>query len=657
MSKNQIFVKKVDKLKELLDDSIFGTQFITYLENRALNSEAVWDDMTNESIQAEFVTKCEWIQHYAKIKLNTNVTMEIAAAAVNESNATSFSKSVSENIFDGFMHFVVANETNSKVLSSLIKTWVAQGRSLTELDSNKLTPLQVSVYTKNMTSFIELAKAGVEVTEIDGDGLSPLHVIVNKIEDGSADISLLEAWVNAELPTDMVSSKHAKKWAGKTAVEFAEMKGLVEATRLLGGDVDLSYANSDEIYQIQRDLILQSYSMKVESDSKAKTITETDKYKLLSHYLVENYSKIKSEIFARILIDEEIMMKTNIVIEEKTILEKCVELGYNDWALQLAKVGVGSVQLDNGLNIINYCVYYNNDKLLDEIIDDTDLDITSFESTTRECEVSDGVFIAATPLLQAVKDGKVEMLVKLAKLGFGTTSLDNTNHVLNYVNNFGGSKKIEMAKALATAKIDVSNEKAEQALVGALYPNIDTEYVAILVQDLGVATEGALTLFATNKLLPQVECLVMNGAEVTSKVNEILISNGIDKEVDEYVLARKESELEIESSKPMKSKEKLQFILEQVAIGASEEEMVEAYSRKDEIGKRYIDAFKQFKITQAEKPVIFKKICDIYKVVITESEEGQVDVLDLLVDTTSGSKEEESAGIVEILGQDGGSDD
>ena len=70
-----------------------------------------------------------------------------------------------------------------------------------------------------------------------------------------------------------------------------------------------------------------------------------------------------------------------------------------------------------------------------------------------------------------------------------------------------------------------------------------------------------------------------------------------------------------------------------------------------EVGKTYL-----VKITQAEKPVIFKKICDIYKVVIPESEAEQVDALDLLVDT-SGSKEDESAGIVETLGQDGGSDD
>ncbi|MEM6339266.1 MAG: ankyrin repeat domain-containing protein, partial [Pseudomonadota bacterium] len=215
---------KDEELARLLNESGFGSQFLIYLEKRTLNPQAVWDDMTDESLKAEFITKCQWIQRYARTKLGAiDTTLETAAHVINSTKAQSFSIEVSGNIFDGFMHFVVANETNSEALNSLMTTWVSQGRSLTELDSDKITPLQTAVYTKNSASFISLAKYDVDITATDGDGFSPLHVIVNKIENGSASISLLEAWLKSGLPTDMVSSKEAKEWAGKTAVEFAEM--------------------------------------------------------------------------------------------------------------------------------------------------------------------------------------------------------------------------------------------------------------------------------------------------------------------------------------------------------------------------------------------------------------------------------------------------
>lgn len=642
MSKEREFV-------EVLNDADFSKQFLIYIERRALNSDAVWDDMTDESLHAEFIAKCQWVQNYARSKLD-DITIEVAAGIVNSEEGASFSKEVCGDTFDGFMHFVVANKTNPQVLNSLMTTWVAQGRSLTELDSDKITPLQASVLCKNIASFAVLAANGVDITALGGDGLSSLHVIVNKIADGSADISLLKAWLNAGLPTDMVSSKAAKKWAGKTAVEFAEMKGLFEVTKVLGGDIELAISNLDELFAIQKDLITQSYALKMASDIKTKAVVAKDPNKLLLHYLVDNHDEIRVEVFAKFLADEGLGLKFNIFFGGKTALQKCVELGYNDWALELARVGVGTVNLDNGLNIVNYCVLYGNGELLDMLGQEFDLtDSDALATPERQYEVSENLALPLTPLLQAVVEGATGMVVKLTKAGFGTTSLDNTNHVLNYVSNFGGSKKIEMVKALAAAGIDVSHEKAEQALVSALHPEIDDEFVAVLVCEAGVATKGALELFVKNKLLPQIEWLVMNGAMVTSTVKEIVIFKEIAEEVDNYIKAREKLEAELESIKPMKPKEKMQFVLTQIVRGASLEEMVKAYTGSDGIGKQYIRTFEQFKITQAEKPGVFVKICKMYKVEIPKIE-GEVDVLNLLVDPHESNVEEDGA--VETLGGD-----
>lgn len=599
---------KSQEFNEILNNSGFGTQFLIYIEKRTSNPNAVWDNMSDESLQAEFIAKCQWIQHYARTKLGmANTTMEIAANAINSEKGTSFSKKVSEKLFDGFMHFIVANETNPQVLNSLMNTWVAEGRSLSELDANGITPAQTAIYTKNISSFAALASMGVDITTIDGDGLSPLHVIVNKIENGSADISLLKAWVDAELPTDMLSGKGLGSWSGKTAIEFAEMKGLIKATAVLGGDVELANANLDKLCH-------QSYDIKIAQNSN----------KLLLHYLVDNYEEISAEVFAKFLSDSTLGLKSNILFAGKTALQKCVELGYNDWALELAKTGGGTTTLDNGINIVNYCVLYNNVDLLDML--SHEIDFTTLATPERQYTVSGNSALPLTPLLQAVVDGQIDMVVKLAKAGLGTTTLDNTNHVLNYVGNFGGSKKVEMAKALADAKIDVSHEKAQQALVAALHPKIEVEFASVLIKDIGVLTEGVLELFIAYKLLSQVECLVMNGAELTTKIKETPLYQEISKDIEAFVDAKEK----LVAKKPMTSKENTQFILSQVATNASLEDVIKNYPGSGMIGEQYINAFKQFKITQLEKPEIFGKICKMFKVEIPKIEDKGIEILELL---------------------------
>lgn len=613
--------QKYYEFYEIINNSGFGTQFLIYLEKRATNPNAVWDDMTDESIQAEFIAKCQWIQHYANTKLGaSDITIEVAASIINSEKATSFSKKISDKLFDGFMHFVVANEVNPQVLKSLMNTWLAEGRSLTELDDNKITPAQTAIYTKNIASFAALASMGVDITAIDGDGLSPLHVIVNKIENGSADISLLKAWIDAKLPTDMLSGKNSGKWAGKTAVEFAEIKGLVKATEILGGDVELANANLNELWNIKKDLIKQSYDMKMDSNPLIKEVIIKDQNKLLLHYLVDNYEEISAEVFAKFLSDGTLGLKSNILFSGKTALQKCIEQGYNDWALELAKSGVGTTTLDNGINILNYCVLYNNVDLLDML--SNEIDFSELAVPQRQHEISETSALPLTPLLQAVVEGKTEMVVKLAKAGVGTITLDNTNHVLNYVGIFGGSKKIEIAKALANAKIDVSNEKAQQALVGALYPKIDAEFTSVLINELGVPAKGALELFSTNNLLTQVECIM----KLTTETNNVFLS----KETKSFTEDLKKSVIK----KTMTSKEKTKFILKQVATNASLEDLMKNYPGVGTIDEQYINAFKKFKITQLENPKVFEKICKIFKVEIPKIEDKGIELLGSLSDST-----------------------
>jgi len=615
------------ELDEILNNSPFVAAFLTYLEKRASNPTAIWDDINDESLRYEFNAKCQWIQHYAKTKLGiSDITMELAATVVNSEKGIRFSKEISEKLFDGFLHYIVANETNSQVLNSLMKTWVAEGRSLTELDSNGITPLQTAVYTNNIASFSALASMGIDITSIDNDGLSPLHVIIHKIEDGLADISLLEAWVKAELPTNMVSGPNLGKWAGKTAIEFAEMKGLVKATEILGGNVELANVNLNALYSIKKDIITQSYNIKMDKDPLAKEIVAQDKNILLLNYLVDNYNEISSTVFAKFLQDKELGLdaKSNIFFANRTALQKCVELGYNDWALELAKAGIGTINLDNGINILNYCILYDNVDLLDKLLHE--IDCTSLIIPKRQYTTSTDTAFPLTPLLHAVLEGKTEMVVKLAKAGLGTTLLDNTNHVLNYVRNFGGPKKIEMTKALAEAKIDVSSEKAQQALVSALHPVIDNEFASILIKDMGVSTEDILELFITHKLLPQVECLVMNGAELTVKLKEALAYKEISKDIEAFVDAKEK----LVVKKPMTYKEKMQFILSHIVKDASLEDLIKDYTGPEKLGEQYINAFKHFKITQLEKPAIFEKMCAAYGVEISKIENKEIEISTLL---------------------------
>jgi len=227
-----------ENINKILDKNPYVEQFMIYAGKRASTPHEVGALMQSKSLAYEFDAKCQWVQHLLRASHN-NISMGEAAALVNSRSDMYSDKAFKEKIFDGFMHFIVANATNPDELNSLMTSWVAQDRSLVELDSNGLTPIQTAVYVNNVIAFTALADKNVDITAIDQNGLSLLHVIVSKISNGSADISLLHQWMENNLPTDMISSEAAGVYAGKTAVECAQLLGMVDVTRVLKGDIAL----------------------------------------------------------------------------------------------------------------------------------------------------------------------------------------------------------------------------------------------------------------------------------------------------------------------------------------------------------------------------------------------------------------------------------
>jgi hypothetical protein len=191
--------------------------------------------------------------------------------------------------------------------------------------------------------------------------------------------------------------------------------------------------------------------------------------------------------------------------------------------------------------------------------------------------------------------------------GVGTTELDiyqgKSYHVLNYVVNFGGAKSIKMIEFLSAVKIDISHEKAEQALVHALHPIIKPELIVALIKA-GVATEGALKIFAENSLLPQIKYLLMKGAQATPEFDEIIAEKGLTETVAQYKLAGNIiAEMQTDN-------EIMQFLLAQVIEGQSVEELT--YEGK-KLAQKYIDHFEIFEGLYKAEPLNFVKICKTYE--------------------------------------------
>jgi len=331
-----------------------------------------------QKLMREFDSKCDWVDYTLRKNNKPDVSSEKNAKIVNFLDEQVGSASAFKGkAFDGFIHYIVAFGKNASLLNSLITTWLDEGRTLEEVNSDGYTPIQMAIFRENTISFETLVNRGAVTTEIYESGLSLLHMIV-----GLEDIALLRLWIKLDLPTNIKCGEKAEEDAGKTAVECAQEDGRIEITKILNGDVQEAIKNFDKLFVEKKETILKKYHAEIESNPAKKSIIENDKNKLLLHYLVdtysENYLDIGVEVFVKLLADKELGINTSLIINGKTALHKCVDLGYNDWALALVKMGVGGTSLDNGVTVLNYCVSENNDKLFDMIKEDSDLDIDNF---------------------------------------------------------------------------------------------------------------------------------------------------------------------------------------------------------------------------------------------------------------------------------------
>jgi len=155
---------------------------------------------------------------------------------------------------------------------------------------------------------------------------------------------------------------------------------MIETTEILGGDVALIHDDYSQVDDADIAMLYARCKLKVIMDSDLNNDIEGNVAKVFLHYLIENHDDIPVDLFSKIL-DTQII--TNAVDNTgKTCLEVMVEKGCNDYALEMAKHGYGTIELDNETTILNYAILYNNIDLLDAILA-SDLDVQNMPLPTR----------------------------------------------------------------------------------------------------------------------------------------------------------------------------------------------------------------------------------------------------------------------------------
>ncbi|MDP4708553.1 MAG: hypothetical protein NWS20_00905 [Rickettsiaceae bacterium] len=231
----------------------------------------------------------------------------------------------------------------------------------------------------------------------------------------------------------------------------------------------------------------------------------------------------------------------------KSCLEVMVEKGYNDYALEMAKHGHGTTELDNGTTILNYAILYNNMDLLDAILV-SGLDVQTMPLPTKGLVVAgQDAMIANTPLLQAITAFNIEALTKLVQHGIGAKFLDNGNHVLSYIYNYGSGHIIDLINAVAPSVsfdgleelgIDqdgdpiTQSSAVAQTLVTALMAK-DAAVVKALVDsgaNINHNNSEILNLFLSAGIgfADSIKIAILNGAEVTESMQATIEVRNLD---------------------------------------------------------------------------------------------------------------------------------
>ncbi len=607
-------MKRVEVL-ESPELGLLELAFDTYLRNLGvINGPKNLSDKLLDQLNNEFVAKVQWIQHYAKVKLGQSFTFEIASQVATK--LTTFKSEVCGKIFDGFMHFVVVNDTRPEVLSSLMDKWVSQGRSLSEPDSLGASSLSVSVNKGNMNAVVALAQHGVDVTAVDESGFTELHRIVDYVEQGKLPLSTLSQWKAAGLPTNVASTNPSPKYNGKTAVRVAVEKGMVEATEILGGDIEEARVFRSEKIQVLKVLVLQAYEQYIESFELGQ-ILGVDKFKLLLNYLATNYKNadLTPAVFEAILADEELRLNPSAVVGQEgiTALEMLIRDGAinpkaNMLALKMAEHGIGTVKHCGGMTAHSVAAKYGNMTLLQQLIDGK-LPCLDKPGVVHKCcksEVFDSPFVVAL-LTDQVETAVFLVQNKLAHCAIKISMQTKVLSPVEAIRLLGGDNKLVLLEKIAPY-VNMKAEAVVQELLHSIL-NGQNDFAEKLIE-LGANVNHnngeMLKLFVTNKLVDQARFCIEHGAVVTEEVRLEAQRVGVDKQIAacDY------------SPQHMSAKQKIQKVLEKFVAKLSTVEIskfiTEAATSAEEVHKlEHVH-----KAVQTMSAPGLKMLCKVYKVAV-----------------------------------------
>ncbi len=603
-------MKRVD-IPQSPELGLLELAFDTYLRNLGvINGPGSLSDELLDQLNNEFIAKVQWIQHYAKVKLGQSFTFEIATQVVTE--LITFNSDVCGKMFDGFIHFVSVNETRPEVLNYLMDKWVLQGRSLTELDSFGTSPLSVSVNKGNINAVAALAQHGVDVTMVDESGFTELHKIVDYVEQGKLPLSALSNWKAAGLPTNVVSTNPSPKYSGKTAVIVAVEKGMVEATEVLGGDVEEARVFRSEKIQVSKVLVLKAYEQHVESLGGVKIGN-----KLLLNYLARNYenAELIPEIFEAILVDEKLGLDPNGVVGQEGIpaLEMLIRAGVNGpkanmLALKMAEHGIGTVKHCAGMTAHSMAAKYGNILLLQQLAD-RGLPCLENPGVVHECCKSE---VFDSPFVIALLTDHVEIAVFLVKnkLAHCVIKIGMQTKVLppvEAVRLLGGDNKLVLLEKIAPY-INIKAEEVVQELLHSIL-NGQTDFAEKLIE-LGANVNHnngeMLKLFVTNKLIDQAKFCIEHGAVVTEEIMLEAQRVGVDKQVAAFDY----------SPQHMSTKQKIQKVLEKFVAKLSAIEISQFIAKSAKNAEEAEKLGHIHKTVQTMSEPGLKMLCKVYKVAL-----------------------------------------
>lgn len=605
-------MKRVD-IPQSPELALLELAFDTYLRNLGIiNGPGSLSDELLERLNNEFVAKVQWVQHYAKIKLEQSITFEIAAQTA--ANLTTFNAAVCGKMFDGFMHFISVNETRPEVLNSLMVKWVLEGRSLTELDALGTSPLSVSVNRGNINAVVALAQHDVDVTAVDERGFTELHKIVDYVEQGKLPLSTLSRWVESGLPTNVTSTNPSPKYSGKTAARVAVEKGMVEATIVLGGDIEEARGFRSERIKVSKVLVLQSYEHHIESLGGVGVGN-----KLLLNYLARNCENadLTPEVFEAILVDEELGagLDPNVVVgqERTTALEILIKDGVNSlkanmFALKMAEHGIGTVKHCAGMTAYSIAAKYGNIALLEQLAD-RDLPCPENPGVIHQCcksEILDSPFVVALLTDQVetavflVKNKLAHCIIKVGAKGKALSPVEA-------VRLLGGDNKLALLEKIAPY-INMKAEEVAQELLHSIL-NGQNDFAEKLIElgaNINHNNGEMLKLFVTNGLVGQSRFCIEHGAVVTEEIRLESQRVGIDKQIAVFDY----------SPKHMTTKQKIQKVLEKFVAKLSAIEISQfiASSARDAEEAQKLSHIHQTVQTMSEPGL--KMLCKVYKVAI-----------------------------------------